>query len=234
MSAILYYALIPTIVAILGGILGVRWTPSVKVISASQHFAAGIVIAAVSVDLMPKLLKFHSLFAICVGFIIGVALMLYIKKAFGENESDSSSKSLLIVVLIDLFIDGLLVGVAFAVSHDSALLIAIALAFEVSFLSLTTISVLKRKQWDNTQLVFATIFIAAVILVGAFVGGLFLQFLRGNMLAAVIAFGVAALLYLAVEELISEAHESEDTWWITAMFFLGFLAIIIIDKLFLS
>ena len=44
-----------------------------------------------------------------------------------------------------------------------------------------------------------------------------------------LAFGVAALLYLVTEELLVEAHETEDTPLATATFFAGFLALLLLE-----
>lgn len=44
-----------------------------------------------------------------------------------------------------------------------------------------------------------------------------------------LSFGAAALLYLVTEELLVEAHEVPKTTLSTAMFFLGFLILLIID-----
>jgi ZIP family zinc transporter len=43
------------------------------------------------------------------------------------------------------------------------------------------------------------------------------------VLAAILGFGVSALLYLVTEDLLLEAHATADTPAITATFFLGFL-----------
>jgi ZIP family zinc transporter len=43
------------------------------------------------------------------------------------------------------------------------------------------------------------------------------------VLAAILGFGVSALLYLVTEELLVEAHETKDPPLVTATFFLGFL-----------
>ncbi len=45
------------------------------------------------------------------------------------------------------------------------------------------------------------------------------------VLAGVLAFGAAALLFLVTEELLVEAHEREDTPDLASMFFLGFIVI---------
>ena len=45
------------------------------------------------------------------------------------------------------------------------------------------------------------------------------------------AFGLVALLYLVTEELLVEAHEqAEDTPWITALFFVGFLVLLVLQE----
>jgi len=51
--------------------------------------------------------------------------------------------------------------------------------------------------------------------------------LRGGFLA----FSLIALLYLVTEDLLVEAHETPDRPWVTAMFFAGFLILLIIEEL---
>jgi ZIP family zinc transporter len=45
------------------------------------------------------------------------------------------------------------------------------------------------------------------------------------------AFGLIALLYLVIEELLVEAHETPDRPWVAAMFFAGFLILLVIEEL---
>ena len=51
------------------------------------------------------------------------------------------------------------------------------------------------------------------------------------LFAGVFAFGLMALLYLVTEELLVEAHEAPDKPWITAMFFAGFLLLILLEEI---
>jgi ZIP family zinc transporter len=44
----------------------------------------------------------------------------------------------------------------------------------------------------------------------------------------VLAFGAAALMFLVTEELLTEAHEEKETPLLTATFFAGFLAFLIL------
>jgi ZIP family zinc transporter len=50
------------------------------------------------------------------------------------------------------------------------------------------------------------------------------------VMAFALAFGAAALLYLAVEELLLEAHENAETPLLTAMFFVGFIVIYVLSE----
>jgi ZIP family zinc transporter len=45
------------------------------------------------------------------------------------------------------------------------------------------------------------------------------------------AFGLIALLYLVTEELLVEAHETKDRPWVTAMFFVGFLLLLLLEEM---
>ena len=46
-----------------------------------------------------------------------------------------------------------------------------------------------------------------------------------------LSFGLMALLYLVTEELLVEAHEKPDSPLISAMFFVGFLALLLIEEI---
>lgn len=68
--------------------------------------------------------------------------------------------------------------------------------------------------------------LALAVPAGAVIAVLALSQAPAAVLAAVLAGGIAALLFLVTEELITEAHESAtDTPVLTALFFAGFLAL---------
>ena len=50
------------------------------------------------------------------------------------------------------------------------------------------------------------------------------------MLTGFFAFGLIALLYLVTEELLIEAHEIPDRPWVTALFFAGFLLLMVLEE----
>ena len=48
------------------------------------------------------------------------------------------------------------------------------------------------------------------------------------IVAAVLSFDAAALLYIVTEELLTSSHQTRNAQWTTAIFFLGFLAIMLL------
>lgn len=66
-----------------------------------------------------------------------------------------------------------------------------------------------------------------MIPIGTGSGLLILNFLPSAFFIEALSFGAAALLYLVIEELLVEAHETKDTPIITASFFLGFLILLL-------
>ena len=51
------------------------------------------------------------------------------------------------------------------------------------------------------------------------------------VVAGFLCFGLMALLFLVTEELLAEAHEKPDTPLISAMFFVGFLSLLLIEEI---
>ena len=55
--------------------------------------------------------------------------------------------------------------------------------------------------------------------------------LSAPVVTGFLAFGLVALLYLVTEELLVEAHETPDRPWVAAMFFVGFLLLLLLEEM---
>ena len=146
-----------------------------------------------------------------------------------EGADDDGTRGLVTTVAIDMVIDGLLVGVGFAAGAEAGLVVTIALSLEVLFLVLATAAALVGAGASRGRVLATTAGLTALLLAGAVAGTLAAGALSGGALAGLLAFGVAALLYLVTEELLVEAHETEDTPLATATFFAGFLALLLLE-----
>ena len=224
--AIIQYSLLAAAVLLLGAGIGYFLKMNSKSISLMQHFTAGVVFAAVATEILPKILEVHSPMHIAIGFSLGVILMVLIKTLTGRIEtSNQFSWGLLVGIGIDLFIDGLLIAIAFLSGEKTGQLMALALVLEVAFLALSLSTDLIQKK--TTLLFRIGVFGAFSLLLplGTGSGILILSLLPSAFFTEALSFGAAALLYLVTEELLVEAHETKDTPLITSSFFLGFLII---------
>ncbi len=236
-TQILAYVLFPASAIVIGGAVAVLRPPGLRLQSVIQHFAAGVVFAAVAGELLPEVMREGAPLPTVIGFALGVALMLGVKRLterapseVGGAESGSrGSGGLVWTVAVDVAVDGLLVGVGFAAGTEVGLLVTAALTLEVLFLALATTAALIDDGASRARALLTVGGLALLLIAGASVGGAALQVLTGGFLVAVLAFGVAALLYLVTEELLVEAHETPDTPLATATFFLGFLVLLLVE-----
>jgi len=225
--------LIPTLLAVFAAFIATYRQPGEKFTSGVQHFAAGLVIAAVALELVPEMITGSKL-VMAIGFIAGVGLMLGVRVATSnteipkENKTTDTGSTLLSAVGFDLIVDGLLLGLAVGQGLLKSLGLIAALTLEIGFLVLSTTTVLLSKGNSTSKVLLKTIGVTLLFPLSAVGAYFFLKGLSGNALTAAVSFAVAALLYLVVEELLVDAHEGEDTPWVTALFFLGFLVIFII------
>lgn len=225
MTTALSYTVIPILAAILGGLATLLYRPSHTAISAIQHFAAGIVFSAAAVEILPHLKHEGALWPIVVGGGVGVAAMLGLKSIGERTEGKIGLVSL---IAADLLIDGVVLGLAFQAGAKAGLLLTIALTIEVLFLALSVAAELgeaPERRWWN---VATTAALALMMPVGVVLSAP-LSAAPAPIVTGAFAFGLVALLYLVTEELLVEAHEAGDTPWATALFFVGFLALLILE-----
>ncbi|WP_115710441.1 ZIP family metal transporter [Legionella sainthelensi] len=236
LTFIILYSLMPAALMLIGGGVASIYQPGNQITSATQHFAAGVVFAAVAKELLPKIGAYHDFVALIVGFSLGIIGMLYLKWLTSrledlEQQTKGISWGLLTAVGIDLLVDGLLIGVSFLAGEKGGVLIALALSIEIFFLGLSTTSTLGVRQVNVPIRLLATFILAILIPIGAGLGAGLLIHLPQTVTNVILSFGVAALLYLVIEELLIEAHKVRETPSITLCFFVGFLLILLLESL---
>ncbi|GKX63166.1 ZIP family metal transporter [Pragia fontium] len=226
MTVAVLYTLIPAAAAIIGASVALFRRPGDGTMSIIHHFTAGIVFSAVAVEILPDL-KGHSLWAVLLGSITGVILMLGIKYL---GEKAEGPVGFISAVGIDIFIDGLVLGIAFAAGAKTGMLLTLALTLEILFLGLSVVGELRDFLGNRRRALAAVIVLASLLPIGSMLGAP-LATLGTFWLTTFLAFGLTALLYLVTEELLVEAHEGgKDTPLATAMFFAGFILLLVLEE----
>lgn len=231
----LSYTALAIVAALIGGVIAVYSPPGPQMESNIQHFAAGVVTAAVAAELLPDV-HGRAPQIVVLGFAIGVATMLGIHQLSktiekrGVGGQFAGAAGLLITIGIDLLIDGVLIGVTFLDNPDTGVIIAVALAIEALFLGVAGVVALPRELGMGQKLAVPLVF-GLLLALGVTAGVLTLEGVTGAPIAIILAFGSAALLYLVTEELLVKAGKVPETPVSTTLFFVGFLAIFLLDML---
>lgn len=233
LEAVLLYAIWPVLAAIVGAVFSAYRRPSPALRSSLQHFAAGVVFSVVGVELLPDIMRQHNPVAVIIGFTLGIAALLALR-TLGPSEEGMQEKPgrlpspFLFAMAIDILIDGFLIGIGFTAGAKEGKLLALGLAAELLSLGTATVVTLTQNRVSPTRAVIVTSAGASLILVGAGAGVTVLKALSESSMEMVLSFGLAALLFLVVEELLVEAHEVPETPLITSTFFAGFLLFLIL------
>ena len=237
LGQVLAFALIPVATTAAGAIFAARRPPGAAMRSAIQHFAAGVVFSVVAVELLPDVTRVHDLLEVGLSFAAGLGLMLLVERLSerlgGRMEAEGVGKAgmnlgQLVAIGVDVTIDGLLVGIAFAAGAKEGLLLTAALAMELMSPGLAMAASLGAAGASRMRTIAIPTATSCLLVVGALVGDTLLRDASAHTLAGVLAFGSAALLYLVTEELLVEAHETKDTTFATSMFFAGFLLFLLL------
>lgn len=220
------FMLIPALVALSGGVLAMYWHPSHQMRSLIQHFAAGVVLAALAVELLPEIGREHAPGPVLIAAFATGSLFMYGMKLWTMRlEADhSSTKSglawgLLMATFIDIAVDGFIIGAGFAAGGETGMILSLGLSVELLFLGLALTSE-STKGWRIVAISGA---LAVTVLVCAVLGNILLSGASNAVIAAALAFSAAALLYLVTEELLIEAHTVEEKPIATLVLFSGFL-----------
>lgn len=242
------FMMLPGAVLVASALLGTMVKIPKSAEAVLQHFAGGVVLSAVASELVPEMKKEEApVWAITVGFLLGVAMLLTIRKIFSEKEEADEKPSAsfqkldesgsipwgsVIPTLIDLLCDGMLVGLSFSAGAGAGFILAISIALEMASLGAALVVKMQNEGVTTAKAILVVVVLSAAM-VAAGVGSFAVaDSIQGTpSYYAALAFGIAACLWLACEDLLLEAHEEEgEKWFVTAMFFVGFLVPIILDK----
>ncbi len=219
------FTIIPWVCIFVGAMISRKFHPNEKLLAGLQHLAAGVVFAAAATEILPDVQHDANIYAILFGGALGLFTMFAVKSIGSKFKGNVA---LFILIGVDIFIDGLVLGIAFAAGQKQGALLLFALSLEILFLGLTIGAELKSI-FSKTITQIASAFLVGIALpIGALLGAP-VHTLPEFWVATAYSFALIALLYLVTEELLVEAHEKPDSPLITSMFFVGFLGLLALE-----
>lgn len=127
---VIVLALLPFAGNFLGGMLAELVRPTERRVSVALHAAAGVVLAVIGVELMPRTLDRAPVWLVVLAFCAGGAFAILARNGVQRRQQrrggEAGPRMIYLAVSTDLFTDGLLIGTASAVSFGLALLLALA------------------------------------------------------------------------------------------------------------
>lgn len=136
----------------LGAPIAERFDVPQRVVSAALQFAAGIISALVAFTLMPPAVRNGPPVWIVLAFFVGGALYVALEyysthrsSAKSDSENGAASLGLYVGILVDLVIDGMVIGIGATLTLGTGLLLAMGLAISTLPLAFVTIATAKRQ-----------------------------------------------------------------------------------------
>jgi zinc transporter, ZIP family len=211
-----------------GGISPAFFTLPATLRSYVQHFAAGLLMAIIAVDLLPEVREYGEHTAALIGFGVGATVMVVMEFGIDRLEKLRDGDlpvGMAVAAGIDTAVDGMIIGTGFVVDPTLGALLAVGLGVELFSLNTAVSSEFRNSGASRRVTIATTSGIASMLLLGAAAGVFFLDGRPDAMFALVLSFAAAALLYLVTEELLVKGHAAANTATTSAVFFVGFLAL---------
>jgi len=222
-----------------GGMLAEFSNTNKRRLNKALHAAAGIVIAIVSTELMPEALEKISAWWVAAAFGLGGIAYVLISKAVDKLQGSAGSMAksttggmwmVYIAVSLDLASDGLMIGTGSTISSSMALALALGQVLADIPEGYATIANMKGKGVPRGKRILLSASFALPVIGMATLAYFFLKGQSEILQMGALAFVAGLLTLAAVEDMLSEAHEShEDTKWSLLLFTAGFVLFVLVS-----
>ncbi len=225
---VLAFALLPAAGIIIGCLLAESILTPKWLIGASLHATAGITIALVSIDVMPRLLSMSSIWLIIVGFLIGALVSVLLARIWGSfrhrpGRGSVGAWMVYMAVATDLTSDGLMVGAGSAVATQLGFLLAATQSIaNIPGGFAATSNFRDDGMPRRRRLALSTSMVVPAVL-SASLGYIVLHEAAASIQSAALAVFMGIILLATIEDVIPQGDEPEPPRWIsTTAFAAGF------------
>jgi ZIP family zinc transporter len=200
----------------LGAPIAERFDVPWRVVSGALQFAAGIMTALVVLTLMPPAAQYGQPAWIVLAFFIGGALQVLLeyaskRRAAGKTDDHAgASVGLYVGILVDLFIDGIVIGIGSTLTLSTGLLLAFGLAISTLPLALVTISTAKRQGMAPEKRRLLAYLLVACLIGGALIGFGPFRNASLDLRLVLVALSSGFLLTTVTQSLVPEANRDGE------------------------
>ena len=235
MFDVLLYATLPAVGVIIGSLLAESIRTPKWLIGASLHATAGVAIALVSVNIMPRILSDTPMWLIVVSFLAGAGISVLIASFWGTyrhrpNKGSIGAWMVCMAVATDLVSDGLMVGAGTAIGAQLGILFGATQSIANIPGGFAATANLRDDGLPKTLRLGLSTFMLAPALVSAAIGFYGLRGASSLVHSAVLATFTGILLLATIEDVIPQGDEPDPPRKIsTAAFALGFVGLALLS-----
>ena len=220
------FALLPAVGIIVGCLLAESIRTPKWLIGAALHATAGIAIALVSIDVMPRLLTTSSIWLITLAFLLGAGISVLIAGAWGSfrhrpGRGSVGAWMVYLAVATDLTSDGLMVGTGTAIESQLGFLFAMTQSVANIPGGFAATSNFRDDGMPRRRRLALSASMLAPAVLSAGLGYLVLRGASPTVHSAALAMFVGILLLATVEDVIPQGDEPEPPRWISTTAFAG-------------
>lgn len=235
---VLLLALMPAAANFAGGMAAEFHDVTDRTVSVALHAAAGIVIAVVGLELMPQALTATRpwipivAFAVGGGFYLGAGQALRRIRARRGDRGASGPLLIWLGAAIDLFSDGVMIATGSVIDPQLGLLLALGQTPADVPEGFAAVASLRGANVPRGMRLGLAAGFVAVIMLGAALGFYVVRGRPDIVTVSLLAFTGGALTSVTIEEIVPQAHRTEDAWTATAALVGGFSLFALISAYF--
>lgn len=215
---VLAIAALTAFLTYLGAPAAERFDVPHRVVSAALQFAAGIVAALVALSLMPPAVRGGEPMGIALAFFLGGAVFVIFEyvsaqrlaKGDGAEDADTPSLGLYVGILVDMFIDGVVIGIGATLTLMTGLLLALGMAMSTMPLAFVTTATAKRQGVAPARRRQLALLFIVCIVAGALLGYGLLQHQTLALRLLLVAFASGFLVTTVTQSMIPEANKEGE------------------------
>ncbi len=215
---VLAIAALTAFLTFLGAPAAERFDVPHRVVSAALQFAAGIVAALVALSLMPPAVRGGEPVGIALAFFLGGAVFVvfeyvsaqWLAEGGGAETVDTPSLGLYVGILVDMFIDGVVIGIGATLTLMTGLLLALGMAMSTMPLAFVTTATAKRQGVSPARRRQLALLCIVCIVAGALLGYGLLQHQALALRLILVAFASGFLVTTVTQSMIPEANKEGE------------------------
>jgi len=227
---VILLALLPIMGSIIGGIAPEFFKISQRNLSLALHATTGIILAVISVELIPRSLEAGNPLIIILAFIAGGFFYIIIdqfinwSRPFGNSNKSTGVWAIFMGIILDLFTDGIMIGTSSLISLQLGFLLALGQISANIPGNFSVIAKFKEEGVDRRTRILLNTSSVLPVLIGATAGYWLVKGEPQIVKFVLLSFTAGILLTVTVEEIIPESHKGEEAR-LAALAFIGGFAL---------